>query len=273
MAMKDRLRSLMRTLAVAAFLICALSLAAPGPSHARPSNASQSVHINGLPCNAVCMAYMSWSHRVTAIFHPSRSLKIFPPARPPKTNVAHHGRPPRMVVHHAPKTHQRSLNSFAQWPVQSDATPDSTETPRAAETPGAVDTPIDSPRAMEMAPATEPAQVEKAPPAVETPQNEVAAPRPNDQIADRFPATRDFMRALRVGPNGAALDGADSTAVAAADTAARATGTVDASAHGADMRLVGALLLALGILVALRFFGEVKRHARRWPRARSALGA
>jgi hypothetical protein len=38
--MMDRLRSLMQTLGVTAFLICVLSLAGPGVSHARPSHAS-----------------------------------------------------------------------------------------------------------------------------------------------------------------------------------------------------------------------------------------
>lgn len=271
--MMDQLRSLMRTFGVTAFLICALSLAGLGMSHARPSNPSQSARYSELPCNAVCNAYMTWSQRVRAMFHPVRPLKTLHPARPVEATAARHGRPPRMVAHHAPKPHQRSLNSFAQLQTQNDTTPQATDAPPAAETPRAVETPVDTPQAMQMAPATEPPTAEQALPAAETPQGEIADSRPSNRIVDRFPATREFMRALRVGPNGAARDGADSPAVAADDTAARTTGTVDASAHGADMRLVGALLLALGTLVTLRFLREVKRPARRWPPARSALGA
>jgi hypothetical protein len=257
--MMDRLRSLLRTIGVTALLTCALSLAGPGTSHARPSNASQSVHGNGLPCNAACKAYMSWAHRVTAMFHPSRPVKMFRPIRPLRTTAVHHGRPLPMMAHHARGTRQRVLNSFAQVPVPSDATPQSVETPQASETPRA-ETPQAAP--------TEKSQ------AVETPQAEVALSKPMDKIADRFPAAAEFMMARRVGADIASKDAADSAIAAGADTtsAARATSTVGSSAR-TDMRLIAALLLALCTLPTLLFFMEVDRQARRGPRARSALGA
>ena len=224
--MMNRLRSPLRALGVTAFLICALSFAGLGLSHARPPNASPSVPIHGLPCNAACKAYLTWSHRVTAMFRPSRPLKMFRPTRPLEKNAAHHGRPPRMMVHHAPKMRQRGLNSFAQLRVQSDATPDSAEMPRTAETPRA----------------------------------ELAPSRPRDQIADRFPAAAEFMTAKRAGTDGATPDAAESTDVAVADItpATQGTGRVDASAHGADMRLVASLLLALCTLAGVRILAVVR---------------
>jgi hypothetical protein len=255
--MMDRLRSLMQTLGASAVLICVLSLAGPGVSHARPSHASQSVHSNGLPCNAVCKAYMSWSHRVTAMLHPSRPLKMFRPSQPLKMTAAHHRRPPRtMVAHHAPRTRQRALNSFAQLPVQSDAPPPSAETPQTADMPQAAQTP----QTAETAPAAKTPQAAERLQAAETPQAEAAPSRPVDQIADRFPATAEFMTVRRAGPDALTHDAVQSTVVALeskvaalADTtpATQGAGAVEARAHGADMRLVASLLLALSALAGL----------------------
>jgi len=155
-----------------------------------------------------------------------------------------------MVARHAPRTRQRALNSFAQLPVQSDAPPQSAETPRAADMPQAAQTP----QAAKTPQAAETVQ------AAETPQAEVAPSRPIDQIADRFPVAAEFMTARRVGTDGATHDAADSRDVAAADTtpAAQATGTVGASAHGADMRLVASLLLALFALAGVRILAVVR---------------
>ena len=173
-SMMDRLRSPMRTLGMTAVLICALSLAGLGMSHARPSHAPVQRH--GLPCNAACKAYMSWSHRVAAMFRPSRPLKRI---------AAHHGNPPRMMVHHAPRTRmahhaprlrQSGLNSFAQLPAPGDATREPAEASRAVQAP----------------------QVAEMPPAAEA-QGEVAPSRPTDRIADRFPTAAEFMRAGRAG--------------------------------------------------------------------------
>ena len=260
-----------------AVLICALSLAGLDASHARPAHAPQSAHSNGLPCNAVCKAYMTWSHRVTAMFRPSRPLKMARPTRPQQKLAAHHRGLPRMA-HHAPGTRERGLNSFAQLRVQNDAT---AETPRAAEAPSATETPqaaaapqvtetahaAETPQTAEMPPAAEKAQAAEAPPA------EVTASRPIDQIADRFPTAAEFMTA-RAGIDSPTHEAAESTVVAlesrvaaVADTtpADQATGTVDASAHGADMRLVAFLLLALCTLAGLRIWRwfRVRRDADR----------
>ena len=250
--MMDRLRSPMRALGVTVFLICALSVAGLGMSHARPSNSSQSVRIKGLPCNAVCKAYMSWSHRVTALFHPSRP-KTLRSSRPLKTIATHHKRPLRTMAHHAPKARQRNLNSFAQLPVQRDATPEAAEAPRVAETPRATEAPqaAETPRATETPPAVATVQAAETPRSVETPQAEVAPSRPVDKIADRFPTVAEFLTAQRGGGDGATDDAADGAVVAAAETSAaiQGTGTVDdAAADGPDLQLAVSLLLMLGSL-------------------------
>jgi hypothetical protein len=126
--MMDRLRSPMQTLGGTAFLICALSLAGIGSSHAGPSSSPESVGVSEEPCNDVCKAYMAWSHRVSAMFGP---------AQPLEKRAAPHDRPPRTMVRYGSRTRQPALNSFARLPEQSDATPQSAETPPAAETPQA----------------------------------------------------------------------------------------------------------------------------------------
>jgi len=248
--MMDRLRSPMRTLGMTAVLICALSVAGLGMSHARPSHAPVQRH--GLPCNAACKAYMSWSHRVAAMFRPSRPLT---------KNAAHHGKPPRTMVHHAPKTrmahlspktHRSGLNSFAQLPVPGDATRETAETPRAAETPQATETPR----------AVQTPQVAEMPRAAEAPRGEVAPSRPTDRIADRFPTVAEFMTAGRAGTDSATDDAADSTVTALESTVAalgdpttQAAGTVDdASADGPDLQLAASLLLMLGSLPTFVFW-------------------
>lgn len=126
--MMDRLRSPLQTLGGTAFLICALSLAGLGSSHAGPSNSSESVGVSGEPCNDICRAYMTWSYRVSAMFRPSQPLE---------KHAAHHGRPPRTMVRYGSRTRQPALNSFARLPEQSDATPQSAETRQPAQTPQA----------------------------------------------------------------------------------------------------------------------------------------
>jgi len=245
--MMDRLRSPVRTLGVTAVLICVLSLAGLGMSHARPSNPSQSVHRHGLPCNAVCKAYMAWSHRVTTMFRPTRPLE---------KAAARHRRPPHMMAHRAPKTRmvqhaprmrQRSLNSFAQLPAPRDATREAADTPQAKETPQAAATP----RAADTAPAAGTAQ------SAATPQAEVAPSRPVDQIADRFPTVAEFLTARRVEADGATDDAPDSTGIAGAGTtpATEGTSTIDdAAADGPDLQLVASLLLMLGSLPTFVFW-------------------
>ncbi len=230
--MMDRLRSPMPPLAVTAFMIAALSFAGLGISHARASNASQAVHGNGPTCNALCETYLAWTHRVRAKFRPSRPLN---------NNVAYQRRPPRMMVHHAPKPRHSAMNSFAQWPVQGGAPPAPASTPQAVEAPQAAETP----------------QAEVAP------QSEAAAPRPVDQIADRFPAAREFLTAQLAGTDvatkDAAKDATDSPVAALADAfpAMRGTARVAAFAPSSDIRLVAALLLALASLTALKLWRRV----------------
>jgi hypothetical protein len=255
--MKDRLRSSIRTFGVFATLVFALSLAGVGMSQARPPVASPSARVNQAPCKALCKAYTTWSHRVTAMFRPSRPLK-------PKTAAAHRGQPARaMLAHHAPGyarhapgTRRPGLNSFAQWPAQSDAAP--AETRQAGEpTPAA-----EAPRAAATPPATE------TPQAAAMAQAEATPFRPIDQIADRFPTVREFMTAQRADADSPANGPADGPTFAV-------TGPVphDASASDADIRLIAALLIALSTLPTLRFFKQVDRLARRRLPARAAVEA
>lgn len=263
--MMDRLRSSIWTLGVFATLVSALSLAGVGMSQARPQRPSPSARVNQAPCNAACQAYLAWSNRVSAMFHPSRPLT-------PKMATAQRGRPARaMTAHHAPRyarlapryarlapgTRRPGLNSFAQWPPQTDATPAPAET-RPAEEPTAV---AEAPRAA------------ATPPAAATAPAEATPFRPIDQIADRFPTVREFMTAQRAdidnAANGPAANGpADGPTFAVAGPVPR-----DASASDADIRLIAALLIALSTLPTLRFFKQVDRLARRRLPAQAAVGA
>jgi hypothetical protein len=126
--MMGRLRSTMQTLGATATLICALSLAGLGTSHAAPADLSGTDDVSRPPCNDVCKAYLAWSDRVSAMFHPS------PPVAQPA--VVHHAKPvDRMVHHRAPKMRQPGLNSFAQFLVRSDATAQPAETSQAEDAP------------------------------------------------------------------------------------------------------------------------------------------
>ncbi len=207
--MMGYLRSTMQTLGAAAALVYALSLAGPSPSHAAPSNLSRTDYVSRQPCNDLCRAYMDWSDRISAMFHPSRRVA--------RTAVLH-GKPEgRMVRHRAPKTRQPTLNSFAQFPVRSDATPQSAETSRA----------------------------------------EVAPSRPVDPIADRFPAAGGFVTASLAGTGSATNDAPESTVVSATDAipATQGTGTIADTAGGLDMRFAVSLFLALCTLSAVGFWG------------------
>ena len=161
------------------------------------------------PCNDFCKAYLAWSDRVSAMFHPSR-----PVAR----TAVHHGNPPDRMVHpRASKTRQPRLNSFAQFPVRSDATP----------------------------------------PSAETSQAEAAPSRPVDRIVDRFPAADGFVTARLAGTGIATNDAAESTVASATDAipVTQDTGTIDDSAGGLDIRFAVSLFLALCALSALGFWG------------------
>jgi len=253
--MMDRLRSSMRTLRVTATTVVALSLAGIGVSQARPSHPSPSAAARQQSCNTVCEAYMAWSHRVTAMFHPSRpSMKL-------KKTAAQYGRPARMMMAHraarnALKARRPGLNSFAQWPAQGDAASADT---RQAEEP----TP-----ATQTSPAAETPQAAQTLQAETAPRAEAPPFRPIDQIADRFPTIREFLSAHRAHTDIATNDPADGAAFAVADPVPH-----DASASDADIRLIAALLIALSTLPTLRFFKRVDRLARRRPPARAAVEA
>ena len=258
--MMDRLRSSIRTLGVIATTVVALSLAGIGVSHARPSAPSPSAAAKQQSCNAVCRAYMDWSHRVTALFHPSRPVRLGKAA-------ASHGRSARMmlarhVLRNAPgnglNTRRPGLNSFAQWPAQGDAAPGAADTRQAEEPPPATQTPV----AAETPQAAATVQAETAPRAEATPF------RPIDQIADRFPTIREFLTRQRADTDSALNAAADSTAFTVTGPVPR-----DASASDADIRLIAALLIALSTLPTLRFFRQVDRLARRRPAARAGAEA
>ncbi len=129
-----------------------------------------------------------------------------------------------MVVHHrASKPREPGLNSFAQFPVRSDATPQSTETPQAAETSQADDAPS----------------------------------RPVDPIADRVPAADGFVTASLAGSTSSATNDAPENTVASvtdAIPATQATSKIDDTAGGLHIRFALPLLLALCTLSALVLF-------------------
>ena len=256
--MMDRLRSSIRTLGVIATTVVALSLAGIGVSHARPSAPSPSAAAKQQSCNAVCRAYMDWSHRVTALFHPSRPVRLGKAA-------ASHGRSARMmlarhVLRNAPgnglNTRRPGLNSFAQWPAQGDAA--SVDTRQAEEPTPATQTP----------PAAETPQAAQTLRAETAPRAEAPPFRPIDQIADRFPTIREFLTRQRADTDSALNAAADSTAFTVTGPVPR-----DASASDADIRLIAALLIALSTLPTLRFFRQVDRLARRRPAARAGAEA
>ena len=244
--MIDRLRSTTRTLGVITLLICALSLAGLGTSRARAPLSSPSVHRYAQPCNLLCRAYLAWSSRVTAARNATRQLK---------TTAAHHRSPRQRVAHHRLRMRQRGLDSFAQLHLPNDAAPRIAELPPSATAPSAPEAQqpaetaqaAEPPRAAEPAPAAAPTQVAEATAA------EVAPSRPIDQIADRFPAVREFMMARVAGADIVPRTAADRTVVARADTAPAIdeTDMVDAAAPDPDTDWTVWLALALCTLPAL----------------------
>jgi hypothetical protein len=111
--MMGRLQSLVQRLGVAVALVSALSLASA--SEAAPTNASKTDHVDGLPCNGLCKAYIAWSDRMMAKFHPH------PPQRPPEERIAAHPKKPERTLHRASGTRRSALRSFAQFHGRSDA--------------------------------------------------------------------------------------------------------------------------------------------------------
>jgi hypothetical protein len=208
----SRLRSTMQTLGAAAALICALSVAGPSPSRAVPSSLSETDHISRPPCNRVCKAYLAWSDRVSAMFHRSR---------PVAHTAFHHGTAAgRIAHHHAPETRQPRLNSFAQFPVRSDATPQAAETSPAEDAPS----------------------------------------RPVDPIADRVPGADGVVTASLAGSGSATNDAPEGAVVSATDAipATQGTGKIDNTAGRRNIRFALPLLLALCTLSALVLWGWIR---------------
>lgn len=275
--MMDCLRSTTRTLGLIAVLIGALSLAGIGAARARPLAPPPSVHRHGMPCNAMCRAYMAWSARVSAMLHPARRVT---------TAAVHHRRPPpQRLARHAPSSRQRSLNSFAQWHVPNDPARPAAEPRRAAELPPLAETPrapetAQAPESLQAAPLTRaaetpqaapPPQASETPPAAETPAADAASSRPVDQIAERFPALHEFMAARLAGTDAPASDAAEQAFVALAkNPAPQRTDAVDSPRPAPDRRWAAALALALCTLPALYVWWRARgRQAR--DRARLAM--
>jgi len=160
--------------------------------------------VNGLPCNDVCKAYLAWSDRVSSMFRPLQPVAqaAVRPAKPAGS----------IARRRAAKPRQPSLNSFAQFPVRSDATPQSAETAQA----------------------------------------EVAPSRPVDGIAERFPAAAGFVAAILAGTGSGTTDAPESTVVAAPDAipSIRAATTNDDTAGGLNLWFALSLIL-LSMLSAL----------------------
>jgi hypothetical protein len=139
---------------------------------------------------------------------------MFHPSRPVAQTAVHHGNPAgRMVHHRALKTLQPGLNSFAQFAVRSDATPQSAETSQAEAEPS----------------------------------------RPADRIEDHFPAADGFVTARPAGTGSATNDAPESTVVSITDAipATQGTSKIDDTAGGLDIRFEVPSLLALCTLSAL----------------------
>ena len=257
----DCLRSITRTLGVIAFLIGALSLAGLGASRARPSTPSPSVYADEPPCNSVCKAYLAWSSRVTA---------TLPPSRPSKTTADLHRRPLQRVARYVPRLRPRGLNSFAQLHVPNDAAPSAAEPRRPAEIPPVPETPRtpetaqvpETPDAVTRAAAAP--QAAETTHAAQTPPSEVAPSRPIDQIAERFPALREFMAARLAGTYAPTGDAAEQAFAALADSPApQRTATVDPPAPAPDRQWAASLVLVLFTLPALFVWWRARgRRAR-----------
>jgi len=261
----DCLRSIPRALGVIAFLICALSLAGLGAARAHPSTPSPSVHGDAPPCNSACKAYMAWSARVAARLHPSRLSE---------TTADLHRRPLQRLAHHGPRLHQRGLNSFAQLRVPNDAAPSAAEPRRAMEIPPVPETPRSPDAAQAQPPETPDAvavpqaaatpQAAETAHATQTPPSEAAPSRPIDQIAERFPALREFMAARLAGTDAPTGDIAEQAFAALADSPApQRTAAVDSPTPAPDRQWAAPLVLVLCTLPALFVWWRARgRRAR-----------
>jgi len=216
----SRIQPKVQRLVASALLVCAASLAGLGASHA----ASSTTTVNGMPCNELCKAYMSWSDRMMAKFLPPRP-QMRPLARAQsqaqmqsQARAAMHDRKPDRVVHHAAAPRRSGLNSFAQFPQAADAAPPAADAQRtAAAAPG-------------------------------------AAAAPANPVTDRFPtdavvtAAMDTGRAASEFPETVVVPATDSVAMPAASTIAAATGDQ-------ETRFPASLALALSAFVAFLAWG------------------
>jgi hypothetical protein len=169
-----------------------------------------------------------------------------------------------------PRLRPRGLNSFAQLHVPNDAAPSAAEPRRPAEIPPVPETPRtpetaqvpETPDAVTRAAAAP--QAAETTHAAQTPPSEVAPSRPIDQIAERFPALREFMAARLAGTYAPTGDAAEQAFAALADSPApQRTATVDPSASAPDRQFAVSLVLVLCTLPALFVWWRARgRRAR-----------
>jgi hypothetical protein len=170
-----------------------------------------------------------------------------------------------------PRLRPRGLNSFAQLHVPNDAAaPSAAEPRRPAEIPPVPETPRnretaqvpETPDAVTRAAAAP--QAAETTHAAQTPPSEVAPSRPIDQIAERFPALREFMAARLAGTYAPTGDAAEQAFAALADSPApQRTATVDPPAPAPDRQWAASLVLVLCTLPALFVWWRARgRRAR-----------
>lgn len=124
--MSGRHHRMMRRFVVATLVVHAWLLAGLSPSRAAAASAPNSSLVNGMPCNNVCQAYMAWSDRMMAQFHPAQRQAPRPP-------TAAHAKKPEQAAQHTAVTRRQGLNAFARLPRQADPASPSVA-PQAAET-------------------------------------------------------------------------------------------------------------------------------------------
>ena len=120
--MIGHLQSTIQRLGIAVALVSTLSVASA--SAAAPTNPSKTDHIGGVPCNDLCKAYLAWSDRVMARFHPR-------PPQQPQDRIALHRKKPERTLSHLPGPRHSNLGSFAQFRRETDGAPPAVETPLA----------------------------------------------------------------------------------------------------------------------------------------------
>jgi hypothetical protein len=115
--MSGRHHLMMRRLVVAVLVLHAWLLAGLSPSGAAAANASGTGLVNGMPCANLCKAYMAWSDRMMAQFHPAQHRAPLRPA------TAAHPKNPEQPPRDAAPTRRPGLNAFARLQHQADPAP------------------------------------------------------------------------------------------------------------------------------------------------------